>query len=147
MWREGPSCGPGKGNLATAQQEAGFPTFTALLAKALPSPSLPSGNEGSEGNLIGEGGGDLAFDCQFRSSPAAALLLRGRRLHCLHRSSRTRSEGSHGGFSLGGLEQRRWSRRKILDSGSTSLAMNAREVPLLSSFDRAPNGTKALHSS
>ena len=44
----------GKGNLATAQQEAAFPTFTALLAKALPSPSLPSGNEGREGNLMGE---------------------------------------------------------------------------------------------
>ena len=63
----------GKGNLATAQQEAAFPTFTALLAKALPSPSLPSGNEGREGNLMGEGGGGyLAFECQFRSTTAVA---------------------------------------------------------------------------
>ena len=36
---------------------------------------------------------------------------------------------------------------KILDSDSTSLAVNAREVHSLSSFDKPPNGTKALLSS
>lgn len=35
---------------------------------------------------------------------------------------------------------------KILDSDSTSLAVNAREAPSPSSFDRPPNGTKALLS-
>ena len=84
---------------------------------------------------------------RLNANSAARPRLRGRRLPCLHRSSRTRSEGSRGSVSPGGLERRRWSRRKILDSDSTSLAMNAREVPSLSSFDRAPNGTKALHSS
>ena len=36
---------------------------------------------------------------------------------------------------------------KILDSDSTSLAVNAREAPSPSSFDKPPNGTKALLSS
>ena len=64
MWREGASWGHDKGNLATAQQEATFPTIAALSVKGLPSPSLPQAmkRQGSHHAHAGEGGGYLAFD-------------------------------------------------------------------------------------